>query len=117
MGLTFSECLENDDFCIICFEGKLVDSTELEELANLVKTRILEKKNYFIIDLGEVSYINSNGLGVLVQLLTKIRNNGGELYISNVSKKIDELLVTTKLKSIFTIAPVNEILKNSEKYL
>ena len=52
--------------------------------------------------------MNSSGLNVLIQLLTKTRNNGGESVIFNVNKKITELLIITKLNTLFKIAETEE---------
>ena len=58
--------------------------------------------HFFVIDLSTIEYMNSVGLSFMIAVLTKSRNVGGETIIANVSKKIDELLAVTKLKSIFT---------------
>lgn len=60
------------------------------------------------IDISEVRYINSSGLGVFIALLTKFRNEGGEVVLVNPSEKINQTLLITKLTSIFTIADNEE---------
>ncbi len=70
-----------------------------------------------IINLGEVRYINSSGVGVLITILTKFRNAGGEVYLVNPSEHVQKLLIITKLKAIFsiedTIETAIEKIKNS----
>ena len=48
--------------------------------------------------------MNSSGLNVLIQLLTKTRTSGGESVICNVNKKVNDLLVITKLNTLFKVA-------------
>ena len=55
----------------------------------------------FVVDLEALSYLNSSGLNLLIQLLTKTRNSKGETVIINVSNQIDNLLIVTKIKSLF----------------
>jgi anti-sigma B factor antagonist len=55
------------------------------------------------VDLSKVRYMNSNGLGILIALLTKFRNKDGELVLIRPSEQISKLFMITKLNSIFTI--------------
>ncbi len=54
-----------------------------------------------VIDLSQVDWMNSTGLGILISGLTTLRNNGGELKLANVTEKIHSLLVITKLVTVF----------------
>lgn len=54
-----------------------------------------------IIDLSDVDWMNSTGLGILISGLTTLRNNGGELKLANVTDKIQSLLTITKLVTVF----------------
>jgi anti-sigma B factor antagonist len=51
-----------------------------------------------------VRFINSTGIGVMVSVLTKFRNQGGELVLINPSELVRKLLVITKLDAIFILA-------------
>jgi anti-sigma B factor antagonist len=53
--------------------------------------------------MSKISYINSSGLNLLVRLLTKVRNKGGELVLITLSESVEKLFFITKLNSIFTI--------------
>jgi len=59
-------------------------------------------------DLSNVRFMDSSGMGVLVSLLTKFRNRGGELVLIKPSDHIRKLLIVTKLNAIFTIAENDE---------
>jgi anti-sigma B factor antagonist len=54
-----------------------------------------------VLDIAQLRYINSSGLGLLITLLTKFRNKGGEVYLMNPSESVQKLLMITKLNAIF----------------
>ncbi len=92
---------EQDGVTVLAPKGKIMggpDSTELhEKLRELIKNNT--KK--VIIDLAEVDWMNSTGLGILISGLTTMRGAGGELKLSRVTDKIQSLLVITKLVTVF----------------
>ena len=74
------------------------DATALnDELHKLIDT----KKTKIVIDLHDVKFMNSSGLGMLIGSLTTIRNAGGDLKIARASDKIESLLIVTKLITVF----------------
>ncbi|QIX60608.1 STAS domain-containing protein [Hymenobacter lutimineralis] len=84
--------------------GDLIGSPDSQQLLHTVNTQLGEDVMLCAIDLSSVRFINSTGIGVLVSILTKFRNQGGELVLINPSDHIRKLLVITKLNAIFTIA-------------
>ena len=56
-----------------------------------------------LLNLGEVAYIDSSGIGVLVSSFSTVRSQGGELKLVNLSKRIRDLLQITKLYSLFDV--------------
>jgi anti-sigma B factor antagonist len=65
-------------------------------------TKLLgEEKKKLVLDLGEVSYMDSAGVGELVSVYTSVKNRGGELKLANLTKKIKDLLSITQLMTIF----------------
>jgi anti-sigma B factor antagonist len=56
-----------------------------------------------LLNLGEVNYIDSSGIGVLVSSFTTVRSQGGELKLVNLSKRIRDLLQITKLYTLFDV--------------
>ena len=84
----------NEDSLIAAGSDHLV-----EEIKN-----ILQQGNLgFVIDLKEVNYLNSSGINLLISILTIIRNEEGELVLASISEKIKNLLIITKLNSIFNV--------------
>lgn len=57
-----------------------------------------------IIDISQLRYINSSGIGILITLLTKFRNKGGEVCLLKPSENVEKLLIITKLNAIFSVA-------------
>jgi anti-sigma B factor antagonist len=74
------------------------ESAELNEL--LHKFLDSNKKNV-IVDLSEVKFMNSSGLGMLISAFTTMKNGGGNLKLANATDKIQSLLLITKLITIF----------------
>ncbi|MFN7791032.1 MAG: STAS domain-containing protein, partial [Cyclobacteriaceae bacterium] len=69
-----------------------------------------------IIDISELRYINSSGIGVLITILTKFRNKGGEVYLMNPSESVKKLLLITKLNAIFQVVKSEqEVISHSKK--
>jgi anti-sigma B factor antagonist len=84
--------------------GNLLDKESAIDLVNSFEEKLNDGIIYFVFNLEKLSYINSTGLNVLIGLLTKVRNSGGELIICNVPKKINQLLLITKLNTVFNVA-------------
>ena len=84
--------------------GDLIGSPDTDQLFQSVNDHLGESLIYCAIDLSEIRYINSTGIGVLVSLLTKFRSRGGELVIINPADHPKKMLALTKLNNIFTVA-------------
>src|SRR5215216_321110 len=70
-------------------------------LKDKVQSLLQQGNKKLLLDLGGVSYVDSSGLGQLVQVYTTTTNNGGILKLLNVSKRLSDLLVVTKLVTVF----------------
>lgn len=99
---------QQGDIAVISLEGELIDKSQAAGLMHAINELIEKKTNKFVFDLGGIQYLNSSGLNVLITILTKSRNDGGDVIITNISKKVKQLLVITKLDTIFTIADSKE---------
>lgn len=99
---------EENSVEILSLEGELIDKNQAGQLIKQVDELLESGKTRFIIDLAGLKYMNSSGLNVLIQLLTKTRNKGGESVICHVSKKVNELLIITKLNTLFKVAETRE---------
>lgn len=99
---------EENNIQVLVLSGELIDKNQATNLVKNIDELLIEGKNKLIIDLSNLKYMNSSGLNVLIQLLTKTRTNGGESVIFNVSKKVNDLLVITKLNTLFKVADSKE---------
>ncbi|HEY6161863.1 MAG TPA: STAS domain-containing protein [Bacteroidia bacterium] len=83
--------------------GELIDRSQAKDLIAEVDKCIEGSKCKFVFELEKLKYVNSSGLGILIMLLTRARKNGGEIVICCVNQKVKELLVITKLNTVFTV--------------
>ncbi|HIA11481.1 MAG TPA: anti-sigma factor antagonist [Flavobacteriales bacterium] len=88
--------------------GNLIAENQTTELLNDIDEHIVDSFIYFVVDLSELDHMNSNGLNILINILTKSRNAGGETVITGLSEKISKLIVITKLNTVFAIADNQE---------
>ena len=96
-------------------EGDLIGDEVGPIIAELVSDSVEEGIKTMVIDLEKVRYISSSGLGLLITLLTKMKNVGGELFLTAPSEHVKKLLLITKLNGIFTVVEsVKELNLNSK---
>ncbi len=95
---------EENNIQVLVLSGELIDKNQATDLVKNIDDLLTQGKSKLIIDLSDLKYMNSSGLNVLIQLLTKTRTNGGESVIFNVSKKVNDLLIITKLNTLFKVA-------------
>src|SRR5580692_7134521 len=91
-----------DGILIVDCQGRIVFGEESALLRETVKKAILEN-NRIVLNLGEVNYIDSGGLGTLVALHTTAQNAGGSIKLTNLTKRVDDLLQVTKLLTVFEV--------------
>ena len=77
-------------------EGSVVLRDSIRDLIGKGQKKIL-------LNLGDVTYIDSSGIGELVSAFTAVRREGGELKLLNLTKKVHDLLQITKLYTVFDI--------------
>jgi len=70
-------------------------------LKDKVQSLLQQGKQKLVLDLGGVSYVDSAGLGQLVQIHATTKSKGGSLRLANVTKRLKDLLVVTKLVTVF----------------
>jgi anti-sigma B factor antagonist len=79
------------DASVVTMFKKFVDDLETKEQAN------------YVVDLAEVDYIDSGGLGCLVSFLRRVRQNDGDIKVSTLSDKVRSVFEITRLHRIFEI--------------
>jgi anti-sigma B factor antagonist len=93
---------------ILRVSGDLIGEDNGVQLLGAVNSAISNNLMLCIIDIAGLRYINSSGIGVLITILTKFRNKGGEVFLMNPSESVKKLLIITKLNSIFQIIESEE---------
>src|SRR5277367_6466851 len=90
---------------IVAFEcnGRIVLGEESALLRDEVKQAITDGSKRIVLNLGEVNYIDSSGLGTLVALHTTALSAGSTIKLANLNKRITDLLQITKLLTVFDV--------------
>lgn len=88
---------------VLRLSGDLIGEDNGAAVLGVVNDMIHQQILVCIVDISELRYINSTGIGVLITILTKFRNKGGEVYLMKPSESVQKLLVITKLNAIFQI--------------
>lgn len=86
-------------------EGELVEGPNDSSIADMMGELFDIDSKKCILDIQQIKYINSAGIAGLLSLLTKTRNQGGEMWLASPSEHVQKLLIMTKLQNIFNIAP------------
>ena len=98
---------------IIRLSADLIGENNSAEIISVVTDKLQQNIKTCIVDISGLRYINSSGIGLLITILTKFRNKGGEVYLMKPSESVQKLLVITKLNAIFHIVQSeSEILKS-----
>jgi anti-sigma B factor antagonist len=72
-------------------------------LRDAVRDLLAKGNKKILLNLGDVTYIDSSGIGEMVSAYTTVRNQGGELKLLNLTKKVHDLLQITKLYTVFDV--------------
>ncbi|SMG39707.1 anti-sigma B factor antagonist [Marivirga sericea] len=97
-----------DNILNLEISGDLIGENNGPGLVELLNDEINKGITKCAIDISGVRYMNSSGIGVLITILTKLRNKDGEVVLINPSEQVKKLLIITKLNNIFTIYDTKE---------
>jgi anti-sigma B factor antagonist len=89
------------DVTILDLSGKITIGEGSVQLREAVRNLLDQGKKKILLNLGDVSYVDSSGIGELVSSYTTTNNAGGQLKLLNLTKKIKDLLMITKLLTVF----------------
>jgi anti-sigma B factor antagonist len=92
-----------DGILAIECSGRIVFGEESSLLREEVKKAIADGKKRIVLNLGEVNYIDSGGLGTLVGLHIAAHNAGGTIKLANLNKRVGDLMQVTKLLTVFEV--------------
>ena len=92
-----------DGVTVLDLSGRITLGEGSVILRDTIRDLIGRGQKKILLNLGDVSYIDSSGIGELVSAFTTVRNQGGELKLLNLTKKVHDLLQITKLYTVFDI--------------
>ena len=92
-----------DGVTIVDLSGRITLGEGSVVLRDTIKDLLGKGQKKILLNLGDVSYIDSSGIGELVSAFTSVRNQGGELKLLNLTKKVHDLLQITKLYTVFDV--------------
>jgi anti-sigma B factor antagonist len=93
-----------DGVTIVDLSGRITLGEGSVVLRDTVKDLSSKGDKKILLNLGDVTYIDSSGIGELVSAFTSVRNAGGDLKLLNLTKKVHDLLQITKLYTVFDIS-------------
>ena len=92
-----------DGINIVDCSGRITLGEGSVLLRDTVKDLLAKGQKRILLNLGDVSYIDSSGIGELVSAFTTVKNQGGDLKLLNLTKKVKDLLQITKLYTVFDV--------------
>ena len=104
MQLQISTWVAAGDKLIVNCKGRIVAGDEITLLRHQVRD-LVDVHPQIILNLAEVNYVDSTGIGTLVELYTAAKNAGGNICLAGLMKRIHDLLQITKLLTVFETFP------------
>ena len=92
-----------DGVTVVDLSGRITLGEGSIILKDTVRDLLSKGNKKLLLNLGDVNYIDSSGIGELVAAFTTVRNQGGELKLLNLTKKVHDLLQITKLYTVFDV--------------
>ena len=94
-----------DSITIVDLSGRITLGEGSVTLRDTIRELVDKGNKKIVLNLGEVTYIDSSGIGGLVSAFNTTRGQGGELKLANLTKKVHDLLRMTKLDTLFDVKP------------
>ncbi len=92
-----------DGIVILDLSGRITLGEGSVTVRDTIRDLLNKGEKFILLNLGDVSYMDSSGLGELVSAYTSVKNAGGELKLLNLTKKVKDLLQITKLYTVFDV--------------
>jgi anti-sigma B factor antagonist len=91
----------NNHVAVLTLSGKMMGGPETQQVHEHIKGLISDGIKKVVIDLGDVKWMNSSGMGVLMASMTTLKNAEGKLALARVTEKVQSLLIITQLIKVF----------------
>jgi anti-sigma B factor antagonist len=92
-----------DSVTVVDISGRITLGEGCQQLRDLIRDEITRGNNRLLLNLADVTYIDSSGIGELVSAFTRVSNQGGQLKLLNLTRKVKDLLQITKLLTVFDV--------------
>jgi anti-sigma B factor antagonist len=89
-------------------KGRLMDQQQADRLMATLDGELAGGTRYVVLDMSALQYMNSTGLNILINVLTRTRSAGGDTLIAGLSNSVRQLFIVTKLDTVFVIAETVE---------
>ena len=95
--------VRNGTLDLLDLSGRITLGEGSVQLRDAVRDLLSKGQKHILLNLGDVTYIDSSGIGELVSAFTTVKNQGGELKLLNLTRKVHDLLQITKLYTVFDV--------------
>ena len=92
-----------DSITVVDMSGRITLGEGCTQLRELIREQLGKGHKNLLLNLADVTYIDSSGIGELVSGFTRVSNDGGQLKLLNLTKKVHDLLQITKLYTVFDV--------------
>ena len=94
---------QSDDITIVDLSGQIKLGEGSSTLRDIVKDLLSKGEKKILLNLADISYIDSSGIGELVSAYTSVRNQGGEMKLLQLTRRVKDVLAITKLLTVFDV--------------
>ena len=92
-----------DTTTVVDMSGRITLGEGCTQLRELIRDQMSKGNKKLLLNLADITYIDSSGIGELVSGFTSVSNQGGHLKLLNLTKKVKDLLQITKLYTVFDV--------------
>ena len=92
---------EEDSVVILEVSGKVMGGPDAQKFSDMTTTLVNEGCDKLIIDLSDVPWMNSSGVGILIKAYTSMKNAGAQVKFLNINERVKSILMVTKLLTVF----------------
>ncbi len=91
------------DVYVLRLSGQLMGGPDADAVRETILSALNQGYKSLLVDLKDVSWVNSTGLGILISSHITVANNGGSLKLMRVSRRIDSIFMVTRLNTVFQV--------------
>jgi anti-sigma B factor antagonist len=100
VDMTIKEKMHGD-VAVLSFKGNLMGEPDSTDVREKIYSLLQEGITKIVLDLGQVKWVNSSGLGTLIAAMTSVKTKGGEMRMARVTDKVESLFAITQLIKVF----------------